>query len=167
MIRIGLLSDTHGFFDPRLHDLFKDCDEIWHAGDVGNHDVCKSLQKLGKKIRMISGNIDGKEIRGIAPEELFWKIENRTIFMKHIGGYPDKYTPAIKKQLTELKPDIFVCGHSHILRVIYDKKLNVLYLNPGAAGKEGFHVVRTALRFTIDDDKVKDMEVIELGRRDK
>ena len=165
MTRIGLLSDTHGYFDPQLIDLFKDCDEIWHAGDVGNHEVHKALQKLRKTIRMISGNIDGKEIRVAAPEELSFKVENRSIFMKHIGGYPDRYPPAVKKQLIELKPDIFVCGHSHILRVIYDKKLNVLYLNPGAAGKEGFHVVRTALRFTIDTDKVKDMEVIELGSR--
>ena len=165
MTRIGLLSDTHGYFDPQLNELFKECDEIWHAGDVGNNDVYKALLKICKTIRIISGNIDGKEIRGIAQEELFWKVENRTIFMKHIGGYPDKYAPSIKKQLIELQPDIFVCGHSHILRVIYDKKLNILYLNPGAAGKEGFHVVRTALRFTIDADKVKDMEVIELGKR--
>lgn len=165
MTRIGLLSDTHGYFDPQLNDLFKECDEIWHAGDVGHHEVYQALQRICKVIRIISGNIDGKQIRGIAPEELFWKVENRTIFMKHIGGYPDKYTPSIRKQLIELQPDIFVCGHSHILRVIYDKKLNVLYLNPGAAGKEGFHVVRTALRFTIETDKVKDMEVIELGKR--
>jgi|SRR5688500_8152677 len=130
MTRIGLLSDTHGYFDPQLNDLFKECDEIWHAGDVGNHDVYKALQKICKTIRVISGNIDGKEIRGIAPEELFWKVENKAIFMKHIGGYPDKYTPSIRKQLLELKPDIFVCGHSHILRVIFDKKQNVLYLNP-------------------------------------
>lgn len=167
MTRIGLLSDTHGYLDKQLISILKECDEIWHAGDIGNLAVYDELLDLQKTLRAVSGNIDGGEIRRSIPEELNWNVEEKNILMTHIGGYPDKYPGTVKKLLMLKKPDIFVCGHSHILKIMFDKKLNHLYLNPGAAGKEGFHLVRTAIRFVIDKNDVKDMAVIELGTRSK
>ena len=163
MTRIGLLSDTHSYLDTQLLSILSQCDEIWHAGDFGSVAVYEELYNLKKTFRAVYGNVDGNEIRLMVKEELFWQVEGKTILMTHIGGYPGKYPARIKKLLINTKPSIFVCGHSHILKIIYDKELNLLHLNPGAAGKEGFHKVRTALRFTIDGDTVKDMEVIEFS----
>ena len=165
MIRIGLLSDTHSFFDPLFTELFASCDEIWHAGDFGSIAVYEKMQALKKPIRSVYGNIDGKELRQMMPDILEWETEGAKILMTHIGGYPGKYAPKIRTILLASKPDIFICGHSHILKVIYDDKLKLLHLNPGAAGKEGFQQVRTALRFHIDHGKPGGMEVIELGKR--
>lgn len=165
MTRIGLISDTHGYFDSQLIPILTDCDEIWHAGDLGNIAVYQELIKLKKPVRIVSGNIDGHDIRSFAPIELNWSVEKKRIYMTHIGGYPGRYPGKIKAYLTESKPDIFVCGHSHILRVIYDKQHKLLYLNPGSCGKEGFHKVRTALRFVIEGEKIEKMEVIELGTK--
>ena len=165
MVRIGLLSDTHSFLDPELLPILSACDEIWHAGDVGNEEVANQLQSLGKSLKIVYGNIDGREIRLIAPQTLVWQVEQMKILMTHIGGYPGHYPSAIKQLLLKEKPDIFVCGHSHILKVIYDKQLSLLHINPGACGKHGFQKVRTMVRFAIDGDKVKEMAVIELGAR--
>jgi len=165
MTRIGLLSDTHGFLEKELFSILTRCDEIWHAGDFGNVDVYHELVQMNKPLKGVYGNIDGPELRLHLPLDQIWQVEDVKIFMTHIGGYPGKYPARIKNLLIELKPDIFVCGHSHILKVIYDKKLNLLHLNPGACGREGFHKVRTALKFTIDGDKISDMGIIELGAR--
>ncbi|MBK9981508.1 MAG: metallophosphoesterase family protein [Saprospiraceae bacterium] len=165
MTRIGLLSDTHGFLDESLKLLLEDCDEIWHAGDFGTMEVYKQLVDLKKPFKGVYGNIDGQELRTYVPLDQLWQVEEMKIFMTHIGGYPGKYTARVKNILLEQKPDIYVCGHSHILKVIYDKNLKLLHLNPGACGKEGFHKVRTALKFNIDGDKVSDMGIIELSPR--
>ena len=165
MTRIGLLSDTHSYLDPQIMSLLVECDEIWHAGDFGDIRVYEQLANLNKPLRAVYGNIDGNEIRQLMTEQLEWQVEEKTILMTHIGGYPGRYPARIKKLLLELKPSIFVCGHSHILKIIYDKNLNLLHLNPGAAGREGFQKVRTVLRFSIDGDVVKDMEIIEFAKR--
>ncbi len=165
MTQVGLLSDTHGYFDPILNELFVECNEIWHAGDIGNFEVWNQLNNLRKPLKAVYGNIDGKDIRYMAPLEQIWTVEEMKIYMIHIGGYPGKYAARIRQRLTEIKPDIFVCGHSHILKVMYDNNLQFLHLNPGACGYEGFHNVRTALRFRIDGHKVTDMQVLELGPR--
>ena len=163
MIRIGLLSDTHSYLDERLFDHFKDCDEIWHAGDVGTREIVDKLQAF-KPLRAVLGNIDSRQI-GL-PEHQRFEIEGLHVWITHIGGAPPRYNPAVKPELKAQTPDIFICGHSHILRVLRDPALhNLLYINPGAAGKEGFHRVRTALRFAIDNGKVLNMELIELGKR--
>jgi putative phosphoesterase len=163
MVKIGLLSDTHGYLDPRLLEYFRDCDEIWHAGDIGNIKVSEELSKF-KPFKAVWGNIDGQDIRQIYPENLRFKSEGLEVWIKHIGGYPDKYDRSVRNDIIASPPGLFISGHSHILKVMYDKKLNLLHINPGAAGKVGLHSKRTAVRFTIDDNKVKDMEVIELGR---
>lgn len=165
MTRVGLLSDTHSYFDPQLKDVFAECDVIWHAGDVGNVAVWDQLTALQKPLTGVYGNIDGKDIRIISPLEQTWRVEEMKIYMIHIGGYPGHYPSRIRQRLEEIKPDIFVCGHSHILKVMYDHTLQLLHLNPGACGYEGFHKVRTALRFSIDGNKVTDMQVLELGSR--
>lgn len=164
MKRIGLLSDTHSHFPEEVYQYFAEVDEIWHAGDIGNMEVVEKLVAF-KPLRAVYGNIDGNEIRKLFPEDNKFTVEGMRVWMTHIGGYPGKYNPRIKKQLENTKPELFICGHSHILKVIPDKNLNLLHLNPGAAGKEGFHKVRTLLRFSIEDGKVKDMEAIELGAR--
>lgn len=165
MTRIGLLSDSHGFLDSGLITIMEQCDEIWHAGDVGSMKVYHELLQLNKPVKGVYGNIDGSELRTHLSLDQFWQVEGKKIFMTHIGGYPGRYEPRVKHILMDQKPDIFVCGHSHILKVIYDKKLNLLHLNPGACGSEGFHKIRTALKFTIDGEKIVDMGVIELGVR--
>ncbi|MBS2098638.1 metallophosphoesterase family protein [Carboxylicivirga linearis] len=162
MKRIGLLSDTHSYFDARFKELFKDVDEIWHAGDLGDIKVLDEMRNF-KPVRAIWGNIDGNNIRQELNEVLEFSCEDVSVYMIHIGGYPGKYEKHVKADLIRKKPQIFVSGHSHILKVMYDKTLDVLHLNPGAAGRSGFHSVRTALRFTIDGKEIKDMEVIELG----
>lgn len=165
MKKIGLLSDTHGYLDPAVLEHFKACDEIWHAGDVGNPEVIEKLEAF-KPLRAVSGNIDGQAVRLLAPVDQRFEVEGLAIWITHIGGYPPRYNPTVKSQLRNAPPDIFVCGHSHILRVMRDPALGkLLYLNPGAAGREGFHKMRTLLRFSLDAGKVKDMEVVELGLR--
>jgi putative phosphoesterase len=159
MTRIGLISDTHGFLDEKVFEHFKDCHEIWHAGDFGNVTIADRL-KAQKPLRGVYGNIDGYDVRSVYPEKLKWKCENVNVFMIHIGGHPAKYAPGIKAETK-----LFICGHSHILKVIYDDKTNCLHINPGAAGNQGWHTVRTIMRFTIDGKEIKNCEVIELGKR--
>ncbi len=163
-MKIGLLSDTHGHLDDKVFTYFKDCDEIWHAGDIGNIEVTDKL-KAFKPLKCVYGNIDGGDARKEFPENLRFDCEGMNVLITHIGGKPYVYTKNIREELNDNPPDIFVCGHSHILKVQYDKRLNFLYLNPGAAGIHGFHKVKTLLRFEITAGSIKDMEVIELGKR--
>jgi putative phosphoesterase len=164
MKRIGLLSDTHSFFPTEVYTYFEQCDEIWHAGDFGTLNVSDQLAAF-KPLRGVYGNIDGHELRSVHPLHQRFTCEEMDIWITHIGGYPGKYNPRLKDELQSDPPDIFICGHSHILKVIPDKKLNLLHLNPGAAGHEGFHPVRTMIRFSITGKRIHDMEVIELGKR--
>lgn len=164
MLRIGLLSDTHGWWDEKYIEYFNDCDEIWHAGDIGSENVARQLSAL-KPLRAVYGNIDGQSLRMQYPKTAHFTVEEVSVMMTHIGGYPGRYDPSIRKELYDTRPKLFIAGHSHILKVMFDKGLNCLYMNPGAAGKSGFHQVRTLLRFTIDKDSIKDLEVIELGKR--
>ena len=165
VVRIGLLSDTHGYMDDQLISILGDVDEIWHAGDLGGLAMLDKISKLKKPIRAVHGNIDDAKVKREAPAQLTWSLEGKKFFMTHIGGYPGHYAKGIKTLLSEIQPDVFICGHSHILKVIFDKELDLLHLNPGACGQEGFHQVRTMLRFTIDSGQIKDMAVIELGKR--
>lgn len=165
-MRIGLISDTHSFIDEQIIKHLKDCDEIWHAGDVGQISVIEQLKELGT-LRGVYGNIDGQDIRQEFPEHQVFELESKKIWMTHIGAYPPRYNPTIRKQLEVIKPHIFICGHSHILKVIPDKKLNLLHINPGAAGHHGFHKVRTLLRFSIDEGNIHSMEAVDLGKRGK
>jgi putative phosphoesterase len=164
MTRIGLLSDTHHYIDDTILSHLKSCDEIWHAGDFGTDEVAKQLRDL-KPLRGVYGNIDGQDIRLQYPERLRWKCEDVEVMMIHIGGYPGRYAPSVREELKATPPKLFITGHSHILKVIYDDKLHCLHMNPGAAGKQGWHKVRTMIRFTIDGSQIKDCEVIELGKR--
>lgn len=162
MKQIGLLSDTHSYWDERFNQYFADCDEIWHAGDIGSLEVIERLSKICP-VRAVYGNIDGQNIRTVFPEVNRFTIENTTVLMKHIGGYPGKYDKSVKHLLLEEPPQLFISGHSHILKVLFDKKLNLLHINPGAAGKYGFHTIRTIVRFKIDNGNFTDLEVIELS----
>ena len=162
MKQIGLLSDTHSYWDERFNQYFADCDEIWHAGDIGSLEVIERLSKIGP-VRAVYGNIDVQNIRTVFPEVNRFTIENTTVLMKHIGGYPGKYDKSVKHLLLEEPPQLFISGHSHILKVLFDKKLNLLHINPGAAGKYGFHTIRTIVRFKIDNGNFTDLEVIELS----
>lgn len=162
---IGLLSDTHGFLDERVFDHFADCDQIWHAGDVGKVQIFEKLAQF-KPLKAVYGNIDGNDVRWKWPANVRFECEGLNVWMTHIGGYPPRYKPEILKGFRADQPHIFVCGHTHILRVMTDPKLNhLLYLNPGAAGHHGFHTVRTMLKFEINNSKVANVRVIELGRR--
>jgi uncharacterized protein len=164
-LKIGLISDTHSYLDPKIFDYFKNCDEIWHAGDIGSLEVSDRLQAF-KPFKAVFGNIDDPDIRHQYPENLRFNCEGFNIWMTHIGGAPPNYNPSVKKVFKENQPDIFICGHSHILRVISDKtRKNMIYLNPGAAGMQGFHKIRTLLRFELENKQIKNMEVIELGKR--
>ncbi|WP_072530296.1 metallophosphoesterase family protein [Bacteroides ilei] len=162
MKRIGLLSDTHGYWDERYLKHFESCDEIWHAGDIGSLEVAERLEAF-RPLRAVYGNIDGQDIRLRFPEVNRFTLEGADVLIKHIGGYPGKYDPSIKNVLLTHPPRLFISGHSHILKVKYDKTLRMLHLNPGAAGKYGFHTVRTLMRFTINDGNFFDLEVIELA----
>ena len=164
MIKIGLLSDTHGYIDPKVYKYFKDVDEIWHAGDIGTIEVTDELAKF-KPLRAVFGNIDNHMIRSQFREIEIFNLENVKVFLIHIGGYPNRYSPGVLEKLKAEKPDVFISGHSHILKVMHDKKLGILHLNPGAAGYHGFHKVKTLLRFELNDGKVQNMEAIELGPR--
>ena len=163
MSRIGLISDTHGWLDEKVFEYFKDCDEVWHAGDFGG-DVAKRIKEQ-KRLRGVFGNIDEQEIRSESPEQLVFNCEEVKVMMRHIGGSPPKYNPETRKELAMHKPQLFISGHSHILKVIYDDKINCLHMNPGAAGKQGWHKVRTIIRFVIDGKDIKNCEIIELGKR--
>ena len=161
MVKIGLMSDTHSYLDPKILEVFKDVDEIWHAGDFGNIELADQLASF-KPLKGVYGNIDGQDIRTTYPLNLRFKCENVDVWMTHIGGYPDRYNPAVKPEIYTNPPQLFITGHSHILKVIYDKKISCLHLNPGAAGKQGWQKVRTLMRFSIDGDKIQDLQVIEL-----
>jgi len=164
MQRIALLSDTHNYLDPGLFKYLDSCDQIWHAGDIGTVGICHALQKI-KPVTAVYGNIDGSDVRKEYPEEQHFTCEGVSVYMVHIGGYPGHYPAALKKKLELLKPALFICGHSHILRVMYDKQLNFLHINPGACGIHGFHQVKTLIRFSLQNSEIKDLEVIELGKR--
>ncbi len=164
MTRIGLLSDTHGYLDEAILMHFADCDEIWHAGDFGNIAVADTLAAF-KPLKGVYGNIDGQDIRAAYPEHLRFTCEAVDVWMTHIGGYPGRYSAQVKAAIQKDPPRLFICGHSHILKVIFDQKLQCLHLNPGAAGKQGWHKVRTLLRFSIDDDRIENLAVIELASR--
>ena len=163
-MKIGLLSDTHDFLDTRIFEYFKDCDEIWHAGDFGGLALVKQLDRF-KPLRGVYGNIDDKDVIQRFEENLRFECEGLQILMTHIGGSPPHYNPRVKKLFADEAPDIFICGHSHILKVVRDSKLNILYLNPGAAGNQGFHHIKTMIRFEITRREIKNLEVIELGKR--
>lgn len=165
MVKIGLISDTHGYLDPKVFDIFKDVDEIWHAGDIGSLDVSEALKQF-KPFYAVYGNIDDKNIRIEFPLNLELQREGLKILITHIGGYPGVYEPKARRKIEEVMPDIFICGHSHILRVGKDPKYNnMLAMNPGAAGVQGFHKIKTVLRFTLNKGKVENLEAIELGKR--
>lgn len=161
MKRIGLLSDTHNCWDDRYEKYFKDCDEMWHAGDIGSYGIAQRLSEIAF-LRAVSGNCDGADIRRVYNEIYRFKVEDAEICMKHIGGTPGHYDSSIRLQLSMSTPNLFVCGHSHILKVQYDTTLGMLYMNPGAAGLQGWQKVRTLIRFTIDGSKFRDLDVIEL-----
>lgn len=162
MTRIGLISDTHYFLDDTVFEHFKNCDEIWHGGDFGNAELAQKLNAF-KPLKGVYGNIDGTDIRSVYPEQLVFMCEQVKVMMRHIGGYPPKYNPETKRELLIHQPQLFISGHSHILKVIYDEKLACLHMNPGAAGRQGWHKVRTLIRFVIDEKEMKDCEVIELS----
>ena len=164
MTRILLLSDTHSYIDDRILDYANDADEVWHCGDFGSMTVIEELEKI-KLIRGVYGNIDEAKIRTIFPEVLSFKCEDVEVLMIHIGGYPGKYSPLAKKEIAENPPKLFISGHSHILKAMFDQKNQLLHLNPGAAGNQGWHKVRTMMRFEINGEKIENLEVIELGKR--
>jgi putative phosphoesterase len=163
MTKIGLLSDTHGYWDEKNAHYFSSCDEIWHAGDIGSETVLRHLEAL-KPVRAVHGNIDDYRLRLSCPKTLRFKIEDVDVMLTHIGGYPGRYPPAVRQELSANPPQLFVCGHSHILKVMYDKGLKMLCVNPGAAGRYGIHTVRTLIRFAIDGADIQSMEIIEMGR---
>lgn len=162
MKRIGLLSDTHGYWDERYLKYFESCDEIWHAGDIGSQEIADRLAAF-RPFRAVYGNIDSQELRLQFPEINRFQIEGADVLIKHIGGYPGKYDSSIRKILAVQPPQLFISGHSHILKVKYDPHLQLLHINPGAAGKYGFHKVRTLIRFSINEGNFSDLEVIELN----
>lgn len=164
MRRIGLLSDTHGDLDESLFSYFEECQEIWHAGDIGSAEVADRLEAF-RPLRAVYGNIDDAALRRRFPEDLRFDREGVDVLMTHIGGYPGRYHPRVRRLLEAAAPQLFICGHSHILKVMHDKKYGLLHINPGAAGFQGFHKMRTAVRFTLEEGVVKDLQVIELGLR--
>jgi uncharacterized protein len=165
-MKIGLLSDTHGWIHPRLFDHFSECDEIWHAGDIGNIETADKLSAF-KPFRAVYGNIDDSLVRTVYKENLMFLAEDVKVWITHIGGTPGHYDRRVKNLIYEEPPDIFICGHSHIAKVMNDTKGGFLYINPGAAGYYGFHKFMTAIRFCIDGVNIHDLELIELGERGK
>ena len=164
MTKILLLSDTHGYIDDRIVKYVKQVDEVWHAGDIGNLKVTDTIEKV-KPLKGVYGNIDDHIIQKEFPLNNRFMCEGVDVWITHIGGYPPKYNTKVKEEIMLNPPKLFICGHSHILKVMWDKKLNLLHMNPGACGRHGFHQVRTMLRFTIDGTEIKDLEVVELGKR--
>ena len=164
MKRIGLLSDTHSWWDDKYLIHFNDCDEIWHAGDIGSMRIIEQLE-AHRPVRAVCGNIDGTEVRQRFKEVARFKIEGCNVLMKHIGGYPGHYDASIRRAIYSEKPQLFISGHSHILKIMHDRLIGCLHINPGAAGKQGWQQVRTLVKFTIDGCNFKDVEVIELHER--
>jgi len=162
MIKIGVISDTHGTFDKPLEGFLSEVDEIWHAGDIGSPEVLDKLRAI-KPVRAVHGNTDGHLIRCECPKHLRFKAEEVDVWITHIGGYPGKYASEVRPEIFTNPPQLFICGHSHILKVQYDNTLELLHINPGAAGQQGFHHVRTLVRFAIDGKTIKDLEVIEMA----
>ena len=160
---IGLISDTHGFLDSRFIAHLQECDEIWHAGDIGSLEVAEKLAEIAP-LKGVHGNIDNHKIRLQYSESLRFNCEQVAVFITHIGGYPGRYDKRVKNELTNNTPDIFICGHSHILKVMNDEKLGLLHMNPGAAGNSGLHKVKTMLKFIIDRKEIKNLELVELQR---
>jgi putative phosphoesterase len=164
MRKIGIISDTHGYMDDRIIHFLSGRDEIWHAGDWGGIEVSDSLAKVAP-LRGVYGNIDGREIRLSYPKDLVFKVEDVNVYITHIGGYPGRYSQDARKIISGEKPDLFICGHSHILKVMRDPKIGLLHINPGAAGRSGFHKVRTLVLLEIDGRNIQKVQVVELGRR--
>lgn len=164
MTKILLLSDTHSYIDRQILKFIKQSDEVWHAGDIGSIEVLDTIKRI-KPVRAVFGNIDNQLIRAELPLDQKFTIDKISVWITHIGGYPNKYDLRIKESITKNPPQLFISGHSHILKVMHDKKLNLLHMNPGAAGKHGFHQVRTMLRFEIDSGKISNLEVVELAKR--
>lgn len=164
MTKILLLSDSHSYMDDRILEYAKNADEIWHCGDFGSMEVIEALEKI-HPLKGVFGNIDNEKIRSEFPEVCRFKCEQVEVLMIHIGGYPGKYTPLAKKEISSTKPQLFISGHSHILKAMYDDKNKLLHLNPGACGKSGWHKMRTMMQFKIDGADIKDLEIIELGNR--
>ncbi len=164
MKKIGLISDTHSHLEEKVFEHFADCDEIWHAGDIGTLELADRLAAF-KPFKAVYGNIDGSPIRQEYPLDLRFDCEGMDVWMTHIGGYPGRYRQRVRELMKVDPPDLFICGHSHILKVMPDKKNKLLHINPGAAGVHGFHQVKTIIRFVIDRGQVKDLEVVEMGRR--
>jgi uncharacterized protein len=164
MQRIALLSDTHNYLEPKIFKYFETCDQIWHAGDIGTISITDELAKI-KPLIAVYGNIDGKDVRTVHPLNQVFMCEQVKVYITHIGGYPNRYSLEALKEIKLHQPKLFISGHSHILKVMFDQKYQLLHINPGAAGVHGFHVMKTMVRFTIDGDKIKDLEVIELGKR--
>jgi putative phosphoesterase len=165
-MKIGLISDTHGWIHPRLFDHFEKCDEIWHAGDIGNIQTADALSAF-RPLRAVYGNIDDAIVRSAYKENEFFMADEMRIFITHIGGSPGRYEARIRSEISENPPDILICGHSHIAKVMFDSKFGFLFINPGAAGYNGFHKYMTAIRFQIDGKNIHDLELIELGERGK
>lgn len=163
MKRIGILSDTHGTFDSGLYGFFADCDELWHAGDMGGLEVAEEIAAF-KPLKGVYGNMDDYDVRGVYPKVLRFKSEDVDVLMTHIGGYPGHYQPEIYRTIAAQPPQLFICGHSHILKIIQDKTFRMLHINPGACGNSGIHIVKTAVRLTIDGCIIKDLEVWEKQR---
>lgn len=164
MTKILLLSDSHSYIDDRILEYAGQADEIWHGGDFGSMEVIEQLEKI-KPLKGVYGNIDNAKIRSEFPEVIRFTCEQVEVLMIHIGGYPGKYTPLAKQEIAEKAPKLFISGHSHILKVMFDQKNNLLHLNPGACGKQGWHKMRTMMRFVIDGPEIRDLEVIELGTK--
>lgn len=163
MIKIGLLSDTHAYMHPRILEFFRDCDEIWHAGDIGDLATAEELAAF-KPFRAVYGNIDGADLRDLYPREMVFTREEMKVLMIHIGGYPGHYPADVRNLLLKEKPDLFICGHSHILKVIYDPQYRFLLVNPGACGKFGFHKSITSVRFVLEKKNIRDLEVLDIPR---
>ena len=163
MKKIGLLSDTHSYLHPKVFEYFRDCDEIWHAGDIGNASIIDELADF-KPTRAVYGNIDGQEIRRFCPKNQRFMCEEIDVWITHIGGYPNNYSKNVREIINKNPPKLFISGHSHILKIMYDKKLDLIHMNPGAAGRYGIHKVITMLRFNIEGKEIKDLEVIELTK---
>jgi uncharacterized protein len=164
MQRIALLSDTHNYLDPRIFKYLESCDQIWHAGDIGTVSVTDELAKI-KPLIAVYGNIDGQDVRKVHPRDQCFMCEKVKVLMTHIGGYPKRYSAEALSMIKKERPKLFISGHSHILKVMYDTTYNLLHINPGAAGIHGFHQVKTLVRFSIDGEKISDLEVVELGPR--
>lgn len=164
MKRIGLLSDTHSHLEESIFEYFSECDEVWHAGDIGSLQVTDRLEAF-KLLRAVHGNIDDAMIRRLYPEDLHFECEGVDVWITHIGGYPGRYSKRVADMMKVNPPKLFICGHSHILKIMPDPKYQLLHINPGACGNHGFHLMKTLVRFSIDAGKIQDMEVIELGKR--